>query len=251
MEERHEAILTLIAQNGSITTAEIQRRFSVSYDSAKRDLRILEEKGLLRRTHGGAIPLDAVGTAPARRSGGADSDTELSAVADHALSLLKSGDTVFLPSGEFGTYMAKNIPAGLGIKAAVNSPKLAELLIGRGDVGVIMPGGEPCADGCFYGGLAVSNLRLMRFDKVFLDVKHISPDFGISVHDGGTVQFFEALTRSAKKLIALCRPGSFGVCALYSICQPEKTDVMLCPPSAGEAELSEYNGLGIRTVICK
>ena len=57
IEERHQAILDLLNEKGSITTTEIQEKFAVSYDSAKRDLRILEEKGLLKRTHGGAIKL--------------------------------------------------------------------------------------------------------------------------------------------------------------------------------------------------
>ena len=60
IEERHQAILDLLEEKGSITTAEIQEMFGVSYDSAKRDLRILEEKGLLKRTHGGAIKLRQV-----------------------------------------------------------------------------------------------------------------------------------------------------------------------------------------------
>ncbi|MBE6613360.1 MAG: DeoR/GlpR transcriptional regulator, partial [Ruminococcaceae bacterium] len=57
IEERHQAILDIISNEGSISTARIQQEFGVGYDSAKRDLRILEEKGLLRRTHGGAIPV--------------------------------------------------------------------------------------------------------------------------------------------------------------------------------------------------
>ena len=57
IEERHRAILAIISSYGSITTDRIQKEFGVSYDSAKRDLRLLEERGLLRRTHGGAIPV--------------------------------------------------------------------------------------------------------------------------------------------------------------------------------------------------
>ena len=52
IEERHQAILEWLKQNGSISTLDIQEKFAVSYESAKRDLRILEEKGLLKRTHG-------------------------------------------------------------------------------------------------------------------------------------------------------------------------------------------------------
>ena len=62
IEERHQAILDWLAEKGSISNADIQENFGVSYDSAKRDLRILEEKGLLKRTHGGALPLRQVAT---------------------------------------------------------------------------------------------------------------------------------------------------------------------------------------------
>ena len=46
IEERHRAILDWLQEKGSITTGDIQVQFGVSYDSAKRDLRLLEEKGL-------------------------------------------------------------------------------------------------------------------------------------------------------------------------------------------------------------
>ena len=66
IEERHQVILETIAASGRISIGEIQERFDVSVDSARRDLRILEEKGLLKRTHGGAIPLPQVGLLPPR-----------------------------------------------------------------------------------------------------------------------------------------------------------------------------------------
>ena len=61
IEERHKKILELLNEKQSITNQEIQERFGISYDTAKRDLRLLEEQGLLKRTHGGAIPLRNIG----------------------------------------------------------------------------------------------------------------------------------------------------------------------------------------------
>ena len=46
LEERHKEILRLLEEKGSIRTSEIQRKFSVGYDTAKRDLRLLEEQKL-------------------------------------------------------------------------------------------------------------------------------------------------------------------------------------------------------------
>lgn len=52
MEERHNEIEKIIKEKGRIYTAEIQRKFGVSFESARRDLRILEEKGVCKRAKG-------------------------------------------------------------------------------------------------------------------------------------------------------------------------------------------------------
>ena len=48
IEERHQAILNLLKENGRIKISDIQKEFNISLESARRDLRILEEKGLLK-----------------------------------------------------------------------------------------------------------------------------------------------------------------------------------------------------------
>ncbi|MDP4093214.1 MAG: DeoR family transcriptional regulator, partial [Bacillota bacterium] len=55
IEERHQKILNLLKENGSVKVEELSSMFSKSEDSIRRDLRILEKEGLLRKTHGGAI----------------------------------------------------------------------------------------------------------------------------------------------------------------------------------------------------
>ena len=57
MEERHQEISDTIKTNGKITIAEITAKYGISDESARRDLRILEQKGICKRTHGGAILL--------------------------------------------------------------------------------------------------------------------------------------------------------------------------------------------------
>ena len=101
IEERHQAILNLIAQNGKITTSEIQEQFGVSYDSAKRDLRILEEKGLLKRTHGGAIPARQIASGKPPmvtcKDIGEVKDNYM-AIAQKAVSMIQNHDVIFITS---------------------------------------------------------------------------------------------------------------------------------------------------------
>jgi DeoR/GlpR family transcriptional regulator of sugar metabolism len=55
IEERHRKILEMLGDKGRISVDEIREKFEISAESARRDLRLLEENGLLKRTHGGAI----------------------------------------------------------------------------------------------------------------------------------------------------------------------------------------------------
>ena len=52
MEERHQEISDIIKTNGKITIAEITSKYGISDESARRDLRLLEQKGICKRTHG-------------------------------------------------------------------------------------------------------------------------------------------------------------------------------------------------------
>ena len=55
-EERRQKILALSHQDKRVIAKDLAERFEISIDSIRRDLTIMEEQGLLQKTHGGAIP---------------------------------------------------------------------------------------------------------------------------------------------------------------------------------------------------
>ena len=57
MEERQKDIVRRVNESGRILVSEIRELYQVSADCARRDLRVLESRGLLQRTHGGAIAI--------------------------------------------------------------------------------------------------------------------------------------------------------------------------------------------------
>ena len=64
IEERHQKISDTIKANGKITIAEITSKYGISDESARRDLRLLEQKGICKRTHGGAISIGQMSVRP-------------------------------------------------------------------------------------------------------------------------------------------------------------------------------------------
>src|SRR5512137_215244 len=103
MEERHREILKTIQQKGRISVGEIRERFGVSVDSARRDLRILESRNLLKRAHGGAIPLGAALPKPYENQRSPDiggSADAYDAIAKTACGSIGPHDTVYIPSDD-------------------------------------------------------------------------------------------------------------------------------------------------------
>ena len=245
IEERHQAILDIIFRKGSISTGEIQKKFGISYDSAKRDLRILEEKGLLRRTHGGAIPLSELTFNRAELSTEKQESAEAPAVeaaVSKALSLIKEISTVFIPGGRFGAALCrelvhsfsdervplsdKSVPPDCLLRVVTDSPECAVILSSCNRIKTVILGGR-LSDGTVSDGFAVVMLTKLRFDLAFIEVPYFTEDFGISCNGGEEQTFLTALSDASRTVAAVFTEASGTGDAHVSVCSPEKVSVLL------------------------
>ena len=252
IEERHQAILDWLAEKGSISNTDIQENFGVSYDSAKRDLRILEEKGLLKRTHGGALPLRQIATGrPSKvtiREMGCVKDNYLE-IAKKAVSLIKNNDVVYIPSASVGFFMVQNIPNELKLRVVTNSIVIAEELRKRDNVSVIMLGGEMDDKGNCYDTIAVETIKRLRFDKCFLTSACISADFGLSIQRTQAISFWNALIDSSKMTVGLYPKEKIGFDSIVSICPANRLDTLITDWDASEEDLKQFDEQGIKVVV--
>ena len=95
MEERQKDIVKKLNETGRVLVSELQERYGISADCARRDLRMLEGKGLLQRTHGGAIALSKGDCFPAETYSPEDFSEErpdYQAVAAEAVKQIREGE---------------------------------------------------------------------------------------------------------------------------------------------------------------
>lgn len=252
IEERHREILAILSSKGSITTGEIQEKFQISYDSAKRDLRILEEKGLLKRTHGGALPMHQVAAGrPAMMTCKdiAEVKENYLAIALKAVSLLQEHDVVYIPSATLGYFMAQNLPDAMHLRVVTNSIVIAEELRKKPNIGVILLGGEMDNKGNCYDSFAIETIRKLRFDKCFITAAAISATFGLSIQRSQAISFYQALLESSKKTIGLFPTEKIGFDSIVSICPAEKLDILVTDWNALEEDLSSFDARNIDIII--
>lgn len=252
IEERHQAILTWLNEKGSITTSDIQEQFGISYDSAKRDLRILEEKGLLKRTHGGALPLHQIALGRPEKQTIRDivsvKDNYYS-IALKAVSMIKNNDVVFLASATVCFFMAQNIPDNLRIRVVTNSIVIAEELRAKDNVSVILLGGEMDNKGNCYDSIAIETIKRLRFDKCFITSAFISAEFGLSIQRTSAISFFNAVIDSSKQTIGLYPKEKIGFDSIVSICPVDRINIMVTDWDAAEEDLKLFDEKGIEIVV--
>src|SRR3954454_17524245 len=153
-EERRSIVAEWLQSAGAGTITDLQSRFGVSPMTARRDLSILADRGLARRTHGGAVlpSLAARENSFAARLG--DSREAKTRLAEAAYALLTPGETVFLDASSTTYFLARLIAErGLGVRVITNSlPVLHEL--SDADAEVIAIGGTFRRLTCSYVGPA-------------------------------------------------------------------------------------------------
>ncbi len=182
-DERRARIAELVAARGRARIGELARLLEVTEPTVRKDLGALQEQGLLKRTHGGALALaptvqrELAGRQAANRPA-------KEAIAQACLGLLRDGESVFLDSGTTVATLA------IALAAAARRPRLSTLTSSLEVAGVLadVPGIEctllggqvRVVDGAVVGPLAVGNLHRFALSVAVLGVSGFS-ELGISV----------------------------------------------------------------------
>ncbi|TCO61499.1 DeoR/GlpR family DNA-binding transcription regulator [Caldanaerobacter subterraneus] len=191
-EERRLKIAEIISKDKSISVAELSKIFNVSESTIRRDLHVLEEKGFIQRTHGGAILKTGTHYEPAFFE---KEEVELEAkrkIGKIAASLIEEGDTILLDSGTTTLEIARNLK-NMRLTVVTNSPLIAIELSKYEDIELIVTGGiQRWRTRALVGPIAEMVIRQFKVDKAFIGTNAISFEDGLMTPD-----LIEANTKKA------------------------------------------------------
>ena len=171
-QERYNAILRALIENNTIKVSQVMALCGVSHETARRDLEVLQENGVAKRVHGGAMLL------PQSVSGNGvsfqikdlphKSQAENVVVARAAAQMIRPGDTIFLDNGRTMQHLAEAIRDVSDL--TVLTPSLAVInTLNGSSTKVVSLGGELLQEeDCFIGALTQRALSSYNVDKAFL-----------------------------------------------------------------------------------
>lgn len=178
--ERQQRIVDIVESEKRVIASELSERFEVSEDTIRRDLKELDQIGLVRRVHSGALRVGPPVTNFQNRQN--ISSKTKSNLAKKALSLLKEGSTILMDSGTTNLQLAKQLPLDFYGTLITNSPPIAVALEQHSQLEVIVIGGILYKESMVNLGIdTIEALRLMRADIYVMGIHNIDAEMGISV----------------------------------------------------------------------
>lgn len=244
----------MLEEKGSITNAEIQEKFNISYDSAKRDLRILEEKGLLKRTHGGALPIRKVRFDAECRDLSAKERIQTVKenylrIAQKAASLIEAHDVVYITTASIGALIANNLPKDFPFTVVTNSISIAEILRSYDNITVILLGGQMEKNGNTYDAFTLEMIKRLQFDKAFITSACISAEFGLSVQTTKNVHLVNSIIDRSRQAIGLYPTEKVGFNSVVSICPSSRLYKLITDWDSSEEDLKAFDEQGIEVIV--
>lgn len=177
--ERQERIAEMVATRGKVRIGQLTELFGVSEPTVRKDLTLMEQRGLLKRTHGGAVSIrPPVEQAMASRL--AENANAKRLIGKACVELLSPGEAVFLDSGTTVQQIADAL-AGSGLRLTVltDSPSIAEMVADMPGVSHLPIGGQlRRISGCLTGPLTTENLKQFTISTAFIGASGLFGDGG-------------------------------------------------------------------------
>lgn len=249
-EERRERILTMLTQQGRINAAALSRRLGCSVATLRRDLQSLQEAGLLRRTHGGALRLRAQPELePSIAEKAAACAAQKRAIGIAAAQLARPGDAVAFTGGTTTVQVARAIRDVPHLRAVTNSISVAAELVVSPEVEITVTGGRLRGTLEMHGPLAEQSLRDLYVDIAFIGVDGLTLRHGLTTYNQLEAAVNRLLIERARRVVVVADHTKIGRVTLALIAPSRSMHTLITDAAAPAHELEALRAAGIDIII--
>lgn len=248
-QERHNKILDILSVQGRVYAAELSETLSVSEDTIRRDLKQLDEDALLRRVHGGALPLQLDTSAYRERQNEVDPIKKRIALA--AIQFIKPNQTILIDSGTTCLQLAMNLPTHFNFTVVTPSPLVATKLMYHDNIELILLGGKIFKPAVMaLGATTNAMLQKIHFDSCFLGVCALHPNKGLSINHLDEAETLATIIEQSEQVIALGTSLKLGKMGTYKVCDSNKLNLLVTDSHSDNKMLQLFQEKGVQVELC-
>lgn len=253
-QQRFHAILAGLQENGSVAVDDLSRQLGVSVVTIRRDLDLLEQQGLLRRTHGGAVSIEPLFYEPFRKDRSFQAQVERLAnekrrIGRAAAALISPGETIAITPGTTTAEIIRGLPLDGKVTVVTNTVNIAMELSKRKDISVFVTGGHLHGEWfSLVGPSASRSLENMLIHTMFVGADGIDAQWGLSCFSSDEAELNGTMVRHARRHVAVVDHTKFGVIANWRICETPVIQKLITDTGATDEMIAPFVKLGIEVL---
>ncbi len=226
--ERHKFILESLRKDGFIKVVDMAKSLDVTTVTIRKDLKYLEGKKMLYRTHGSASPINPLASDLDVTEKQKMRMDEKKRIALAACRLVEENDSIIIASGSTVFTFAENIKPINHLTVVTASLKVAILLNELNNVDVLQLGGMVRKNSVSVVGAYSTRLfEDITCSKLFLGVDGIDPEYGITNSNIEEAQLNKIMMNSSLRTVILADSTKFGKRGFGKICNLDQVDIII------------------------
>ncbi|MCL1870102.1 MAG: DeoR/GlpR family DNA-binding transcription regulator [Promicromonosporaceae bacterium] len=247
--ERHQQILATARAAGRVDVQRLAADLDVTPETVRRDLTVLERRGLVRRVHGGAIPVERLGFEPAVADREGVLVAEKERIAKAALEELPDGGAVILDAGTTTVRLAEMLPVDRELTVVTHALPVAMVLASRPHVTLHLVGGTLRGRTlAAVGTWAERALADVRVDVAFLGTNGLTVEHGLTTPDLAEAAVKRALVAAAQRTVVLADHTKVGRTDLAIVAPIGAVDTLVTDTGLDPELADEIEAAGPRVV---
>ncbi len=226
--ERHQYILNKLREQGYVNVINLSHELKVSAVTIRKDLKHLEKRKLLFRTHGSATPNNPyINERPVNEKEKLRV-SQKQRIARYASGLIEPGDSIIIASGTTIIELARQIKAVDKLTVITASLNVSLILSCDPLIDIIQLGGMVRkSSSSIVGHYAEHQLNNFSCSKLFLGVDGIDPDYGITTTSAMEATLNQQMIKAAQRIIVLTDSTKFGRRGFSRICSLAEVDMII------------------------
>jgi len=248
-QERRGKIMGMLQEAGRVDVGLVAESLAVAEETVRRDLRALEDDGMLRRAHGGAILVSSLA---------ADSpqfiapDLSEHPVASRAAELLPDAGIVFIDAGEVAEALAALVPNEAQLQVVTTSIPVALIASRHPDLVVYNLGGtvDP-KDDSQSGQWTREALEHIRIDTAFLSVAGVSRDGYLLAADPKAARIKSAVVATSERVVLIAEHGQLELNGMVKFAQLSELDCLVVDDRTSDFVLSLAADAGVLVLVAE
>ena len=253
-EARYQVILNDMHKTGSVSVDALADQLQVTVVTIRRDLDALERKGLLHRTHGGAMPIQPQFYEPFRRDRSFVMQVDRQAdekrrIGYAAAALIEPDETIAVTPGTTAAAVVRALPLNYNLTVVTSTANVAVELSKRKDIKVFVTGGTLHGEWfSLVGPHAQRSLDNILIHTLFIGADGLDPEWGATSFDQDEADLLRMMVEHSRRRVAVVDHTKLGKVANWKICESLNLHALVTDTQATDETVAPFREMGVEII---